>query len=543
MQANARPLWKTGVTQYEPQTVHPTLSRKARGVWWLSLLLWSMSVPLGHAQNGPGPNKPGLTAPTPASQVQAGQVQAGQVLPVQSPPAALKRQERPVGWRIVRTWPRDLLASGILESSPELKLKAQEPLAPGLTLRTKDNNVRVWLEYYEPVQGMLVQHELSGQFEVTLEAYGQISVEDGSVWTRLYRSAKSAAGKLFMNYEGVPAGFGSTEVVFERTRGLLLSHPTLMVLEGKVTYSSGGRRFILTDGQAATLGNNPGRPRAASVERLAFWRERGSEVLLETLGTQGLCPAQAQGLKEAVLISDVCFPDANTRNQKLVNARKQLGEDLNAQGWKDMGDAYFAGGQLPEAIDSYRRAAQADGNAALSARALLEQGNALWLSGEPEEATRAWELASATDVGLAAAWNNLGVMRWREDQLEDARNALKQGVKLEPGRFELWRNLGKVLLKTTPQDAMLAWQRASSLNPNDKALLQELAQTQLANGRDADATQTYEKLLKLDPAQPEVLRNLAEQYERLSQELQRQGKQREALQLLERALELRMRLR
>lgn len=540
------------ITQPSPWSMSgkPSLRARNKLLWptlrhaLLLVVLLSGPETFARAQTvkptGAAPTTAPATAPTPSTPATSS---AAEALPAQTPPAPLKRQERATGWRIVRTWPRDLLASGVLQNSRQLTLKAQETLAAGLTLKTEQDGVRVWLEYYEPGQSMLVQHELSGQFEVTLEAYGQISVEDGSVWTRLYRSAKSAAGKLFMNYEGVPAGFGSTEVVFEHTRGLLFSHPTLMVLEGKVTYSSGGRRFTLTDGQAASLGTTPSRPRRASSERLAFWRERASEVLLESFDEQGLCPAREQGLQDAVLLSEVCFPDAATRNQKLMAGRKQLGESLSAEGWKNMGDAYFAAGQLAQAVDSYRRAAQVDGDASLSARALLEQGNALWLAGEPEEATRAWELASSTDVGLAAAWNNLGVMRWREGQLEEARDALKQAVKLEPGRFEVWRNLGKVLLKSAPQDAMLAWQRAASLNPTDKALLRELALTQEATGRGAEALQTYEKLLKLEPNQQEVLRKLADQYEQLSQELQRQGKQREALQLLERALELRLKLR
>lgn len=509
------------------------------------------SAPTSTPASAPtsAPASPERPAGTPTSSSGSASGQAAR-LPQPQAPVPLVVEQRAIGWRILWLRPADKAFAARLLAQNSRVLDISGPLPGGTVLTSDRDDARLAIEFYGGPLGILVQHELSGKFDVTLEAAGQITLRDGSVWTRLYRYLAEASGKLFMDYEGTPAGFGSTEVVYEHAGHGLFSQPTLSVIEGKVTLPKGAGAKTLKAGETQSLGGLFSWPRPSDPDTMKQWVARGSEVMAAGLSSPGTCPAREKGLANASLVSRVCYADTQARNIDFASARNAIAQGGNAAAWQKLGNVWLAAGDYDQAADCYRRSAQVGNDAEVVGAAWLEFGNSQWLAGRAEEALNGYKKAITMDVGQAVAWNNLGVLSWSEGNLWDAREALRKAVKLDPGFYQGWRNLGRVLVKDSPQDAVLAWQRAGQIDPYDRALWSDLAATYEAMGRKEQALQASEKRLKLDldesPEEPmlqQALEKLILQYEDLSKDYDASGKQREALQLLDRAMELRKRLK
>lgn len=525
------PILALGLGYGVGSVVRPARPQPSR---WQALLAVAMTAllvgePLAFAQT---------TSPSPSAKSQATTGPTAKV-PTKAP-----------GWRILWVRPPDPSFVTYLLSANRTPMTVQDLLPGGTVLRSDRPDARVAIEFSAPELGMLITHELSGTFQVTLEAFGQVSLQSGTIWTRLYRTLREPFGKLFMEYEGTPAGFGSTEVVYQRHPGIFGSRPQLMVLEGKVTYKRGNRTITLEEGESASWGARPGSPHASDPQWVAFWVARGTEVVQSQLNPDGLCPANNPALAEAGLISKVCYPTLEARNAELALGRSSMQTGITGEGFQRAGNALLAAERYEEAADSYRRGAQLGKDAEVAGRSWLELGNAQWLSGRTAEALAAFEMAVQLDLSQAPGWNNLGILLSESGKQTEAKDALRRAVKLDPTAFQSWRNLGRVLVDESPQDAILAWQNARKLSPQDVPLLTDLAAAFQTVGRKLEALEIQETLLSLPPTSgenigetqinPESYAALAAEYEKLAQEYQRQGRQREALQLLDKAMELRM---
>lgn len=470
-------------------------------------------------------------------------------LPQPQPPTPRLQANRAVGWRVVWVRPADKAFASRLVAENAHPPDINGSLPGGTVLTSDRDDAQVLVEYYGGPLGILVQHMLSGKFSVTLEVSGQITLKDGSAWTRVYRFLAEATGKLFMDYEGTPAGFGSTEVIYDAKRRGLLRRPTLSVVEGVVTLNARTGHRTVRAGQSVSVGGLMV-PHGSNREQLSPWLNIGTDVMEASLSSSGTCPAHDPALSDAALVSRVCYPDTQSRNLDFADARKAIANGGSASDWLKMGNALLAAGDYDQAADCYRRSAKVGNDAEAVGAAWREFGNAQWLAGRAEEALNGYHKAVEIDVGQAVAWNNLGVLSWSQGNLADARDALRKAVKLDPTFYHGWRNLGRVLVKDSPQDALLAWQRASQIDPYDRALWSDLAATYGAMGRKEQALQSTERRLKLDlnerPEEPilqESLQNLIQKYEDLARELDAQGKQREALQMMDKAMELRKSLK
>jgi eukaryotic-like serine/threonine-protein kinase len=168
---------------------------------------------------------------------------------------------------------------------------------------------------------------------------------------------------------------------------------------------------------------------------------------------------------------------------------------------------------------------------------------------------------------------NLGIVYWKENQLEEARTILQQSIHLDP-RIDSVMALGSVfVLQGKYADAIDAYQRAVQLNPSDWNAWGNLAQVRQWSSQNLrEALHDYDHAIRLArqqmkttpddpylisrlgnfygnlrdekqalpllreslvlaPKDPDVLERAAESYEAL-------GHRQEALQLIEQALEL-----
>ena len=118
------------------------------------------------------------------------------------------------------------------------------------------------------------------------------------------------------------------------------------------------------------------------------------------------------------------------------------------------------GATLPENLKSI---ASRDENAI----AFVEIGMARWKADDVDGAVTAFRKAIELDPGLAIAYYSLGTALEREGQLDDAIAEYQKAIELEPTRALLHAALGDALFERGRlDDAVAKWQKAIELDPN-----------------------------------------------------------------------------
>ena len=147
--------------------------------------------------------------------------------------------------------------------------------------------------------------------------------------------------------------------------------------------------------------------------------------------------------------------------------------------------------QAVEAELAERRAARED------SMRLYAQGTAAHRAGRLDDAQQCFTEAVAADERNAGAWMGLGMVEHERDNLFLAASAFQRAARLQPARYEPHFNIGSILESA---------------------------------GRYRQAIDAYERAMKLDPDQVEVMENLARCYIKSNTNLPR------AKELVDRAL-------
>ncbi|HYV85227.1 MAG TPA: tetratricopeptide repeat protein [Patescibacteria group bacterium] len=95
-----------------------------------------------------------------------------------------------------------------------------------------------------------------------------------------------------------------------------------------------------------------------------------------------------------------------------------------------------------------------------------ELGNRLLSIGRRQEAEDWFEKAVDEDEEFAAAWNNLGVVRWTLGHPSSAESAYREALRIQPTYALAWYNLGVVLDAQNKYDeAIKSYEKAFVLDP------------------------------------------------------------------------------
>jgi len=171
--------------------------------------------------------------------------------------------------------------------------------------------------------------------------------------------------------------------------------------------------------------------------------------------------------------------------------------------------------------------------AAETAHELVERGNLLFGSGEPEAAADCYQRALLIDPDLSSANYNLGCAL---DALAGPARALPHFQKAASRRPDWWQarsNLGFALARLGRMaEAAGELQAAAALNPGDAGLRNNLGLALSALGRGEEAHASFLEAIRLDPGYPEAHNNLAILFERF-------GRTSEAISSCQQALGLR----
>ncbi len=129
-----------------------------------------------------------------------------------------------------------------------------------------------------------------------------------------------------------------------------------------------------------------------------------------------------------------------------------------------------------------------------------EQGLKFYQAGRLQEALAAFEQALAGDPGLAAAWNNHGLVLNALGKPEQALASFARAAALAPQSVEPHGNQGDSLRQLRRYDeALESFARALAIDPGDPAALTNRAGTLINLGRIDEAIADYTKALARNP--------------------------------------------
>jgi tetratricopeptide (TPR) repeat protein len=96
-------------------------------------------------------------------------------------------------------------------------------------------------------------------------------------------------------------------------------------------------------------------------------------------------------------------------------------------------------------------------------------------------------------------WTALGVAQSRDVDVRGATTSLERALEIDPQNAYALRNLGSLLGKESPQEALPILERAARLMPEDQAAQYGYAHCLLQLGRTDDADPVFVKVIELSP--------------------------------------------
>ena len=126
-----------------------------------------------------------------------------------------------------------------------------------------------------------------------------------------------------------------------------------------------------------------------------------------------------------------------------------------------------------------------------------------------EEAEEAYREALNVDPEDADVWSNLGVLLDETGRKGDAEEAYRTATNIDPRHDNAWCNLGVVLDETgRKEEAEQAYRTAIHLDPNDAIAWNDLGVLMKQAGRKEEAEEAYRKALHADPGYAKAWLNL-----------------------------------
>lgn len=201
-----------------------------------------------------------------------------------------------------------------------------------------------------------------------------------------------------------------------------------------------------------------------------------------------------------------------------------------AQELFDQANALYESGQLEQAAAAYRRSIEIE---AQRSEAHNNLGNTLLGMGQVREAIESFDRAIGLQPNNPQALYNRGIALQGIGQFEAAVDSYRRALSLGPDFFQAWNNLGTSLQRLGRfAEALACMERALALTPNSPAAHNNFGIALQSMNRFAEACEYFQRAMAIDP-------NSAEAYNNLGNALRKLGRPEEALASYRKALSLR----
>lgn len=231
-------------------------------------------------------------------------------------------------------------------------------------------------------------------------------------------------------------------------------------------------------------------------------------------------------------VIDYLMPDDTfQRDHDFTLLQKVLADLKDATGLCDLGDTYYKQQAYEQALTTYARALDIDGNNAEAwnrrgitynamqqsdqeldayehALAINDQNATFWYNkaialsnmGRNEEALVALDQALVLDATLTIAWRDKGYILSELKRYPDAIEAYQHTVTLDEHDSRSWANLGYLLAQVERNDeAEAAYHKALAIAPQDASIWREFGGFLKKKQQYEDSLQAYEHALQINP--------------------------------------------
>ena len=171
-----------------------------------------------------------------------------------------------------------------------------------------------------------------------------------------------------------------------------------------------------------------------------------------------------------------------------------------------LGYFFFRQGQFLEAAEQFANVIAIDDR---NVRGHANMATSLMMAGDFAAAAPAYQRAIKIEP-QASTYGNLGLMYYYLEQYDEAVGALRNALELAPKSHLTWSNLGDVLsVAGRNNEAMDAFYQAEAyasaklaVNPNDPAVMMDMAWIRAILGDESEAMNTIERAVSLSPDDP-----------------------------------------
>ena len=140
-------------------------------------------------------------------------------------------------------------------------------------------------------------------------------------------------------------------------------------------------------------------------------------------------------------------------------------------------------------------------------------GAALMDLGSTEEAAEAFKKVIYLNPNYADGFSNLGVILKKQDKLEDAAKAFRKAITLKPDYAEAYNNLGVTLEQSgNLNEAINLYKKSILLKPNYAEAYNNLGNVLKSQNNLKEAINAYNKAISINPKYPEAYFNLGISY-------------------------------
>ena len=192
-------------------------------------------------------------------------------------------------------------------------------------------------------------------------------------------------------------------------------------------------------------------------------------------------------------------------------------------------NALFLSGNYEDAVDSYDRAVALKPD---YYQAWSNRGSALFNLGQYEASIASFDRALDLKTDYPEAWNNRGSSLIKLGDYDAAAFSFERATELKADHLEAWSNRGYVMMELGRyKEALLAYSQAVKLDPNSAQAWHERGRATLAVNRPEQALQCFDKAIGIAPDDLNIWRDRALAQEQL-------GRKNEAFETLSHGLRL-----